>query len=364
MAPLLSRRDFLKFSGLSLGSVALTASLPASLVNWAGPQPSPTPVQIPAGVPGVGRVTTAFIYCYKDPDFKSERVLSFKRDHLLPILEEITSTAGPKYNPRWYRLEAGYVHSGHVQRVEKSHLNTPLSAIREGGQLGEITQPFTRVHRKTRFGWVPLYRLYYSSVHWITGLDVGPDGTPWYLLTDELLHVQYGLPATHVRPIDAQELSPISPDVPVGQKRIYISLRDQKLAAYEDKRVVFETSVSTGIPNEFRSEDEDEEEIPTATPAGSFHIQVKMPSKHMGDGRLTDEIGAYELVGVPWVCFFHVTGVAIHGTYWHDNFGRVMSHGCVNLCNPDALWIYRWSTPVALATEWNRKGYGTLVKIY
>jgi hypothetical protein len=83
----------------------------------------------------------------------------------------------------------------------------------------------------------------------------------------------------------------------------------------------------------------------------------------MGDGTLSPDLDAYELIGVPWVSFFHKDGVAFHGTYWHDNFGRMMSHGCVNMRNQDAKWLYRWSAPFAEASDWNRKGIGTVVRI-
>jgi lipoprotein-anchoring transpeptidase ErfK/SrfK len=68
---------------------------------------------------------------------------------------------------------------------------------------------------------------------------------------------------------------------------------------------------------------------------------------------------------VPWTSFFEfTTGVALHGTYWHDNFGARMSHGCVNMRTEEAKWIYRWTAPVARSTDWNRKGYGTRVEVY
>jgi lipoprotein-anchoring transpeptidase ErfK/SrfK len=104
--------------------------------------------------------------------------------------------------------------------------------------------------------------------------------------------------------------------------------------------------------------------LPTETPRGIFNIDPKVPAKHMGNGQLTAEIGAYELPGVPWTCFFeHMTGIAFHGTYWHDNFGGRMSHGCVNMRIEDAKWLYRWSTPVAKPSDWTRKGYGTRVEV-
>ncbi len=89
-----------------------------------------------------------------------------------------------------------------------------------------------------------------------------------------------------------------------------------------------------------------------------------MPLRHMGDGRLTSSIGAYELPGVPWVGFFHPTGVAFHGTYWHTDFGRPLSHGCINMRNIDAKWLYRWSTPEVPFTEMRADALGTRVYVY
>jgi hypothetical protein len=83
----------------------------------------------------------------------------------------------------------------------------------------------------------------------------------------------------------------------------------------------------------------------------------------MGDGQLTSDVNAYELPGVPWTMVFHKTGVALHGTYWHDNFGARMSHGCVNLRSVDAKWLFRWTEPVYDPSDWYKIGYGTLVQI-
>jgi hypothetical protein len=245
--------------------------------------------------------------------------------------------------------------------VDKAHLNPLQSSFPETGQLGEITVPYTQSLRKARSGeWYNLYRLYYESTYWITGISAGPDGKPWYELTDDLLHVKYSVPYKHVRPIPASELTPIRPQVPAKDKRIEVSIRSQEVTAYEGSRVVRTFKVSTGIPNPNLPP----EELPTATPEGSHLISVKVPSRHMGDGQLTSDLEAYELPGVPWVSFFHAGGYALHGTYWHDNFGRMMSHGCVNLRNPDARWIFRWSLPTADPGVWNCKGRGTPVRVY
>jgi len=50
----------------------------------------------------------------------------------------------------------------------------------------------------------------------------------------------------------------------------------------------------------------------------------------------------YDLANVPWTMFFYA-GYAIHGTYWHNNFGHPMSHGCVNMTTTEAKWLYEWA---------------------
>jgi lipoprotein-anchoring transpeptidase ErfK/SrfK len=84
----------------------------------------------------------------------------------------------------------------------------------------------------------------------------------------------------------------------------------------------------------------------------------------MGDGLLTDAIDAYELPGVPWTCFFAPHGIAFHGTYWHDNFGTPMSHGCINMRTEEAKWLYRWSLPETKSRIWEKRGYGTRVDVF
>jgi lipoprotein-anchoring transpeptidase ErfK/SrfK len=344
----LSRREFLKLGGLGLSSLASQ-----SLRVLLPPEEKSDPV-------GVARVTISEIGVYKEPDLKSDRLEARKRDELVNLFEEIISPNGPPLNPRWYRVVGGYTHSAYLQRVDNASPNIPVRHIPGGGRLGEITMPYVQSMQLTAEGWSPVYRLYYQSVHWVTGIEIGPDGQPWYRLKDELLRLDYHVPATHVRLLDPEEVSPISPDVPPGRKWIDVSLRDQTLTAYEDGEIVLHTQISSGLPSIAPIG-----KIPTDTPKGQFFIDPKMPSKHMGDGRLTAEIGAYELPGVPWVCFFEFnTGVAFHGTYWHDNFGARMSRGCVNMRPGEARWLYRWSNPPAQATDWNRGGFGTRVTVY
>jgi len=101
---------------------------------------------------------------------------------------------------------------------------------------------------------------------------------------------------------------------------IEIDLTNQTLYAYRDNQLITGFKVSTGTSSH-------------KTVTGTFKIFTKYPTITMtGPG--------YDLEGVPFSMFFY-KGYAIHGTYWHDNFGTPMSHGCVNMKTDDAAWIYK-----------------------
>ncbi|MEW5870342.1 MAG: L,D-transpeptidase family protein [Chloroflexota bacterium] len=345
-----SRRDFLKLSGMCLAGAAFPGR---------GPLAGPWPPQEFKAARMRGRVTASHISRHEEPDFSSPRLGWLRRDTTLKLIEEIESPSGPGYNPRWYRVWEGYIHSGYVQRIDGAHTNRVVEALPEDGQLGEISVPFTdSLQWVQHSSWERLYRLYYQSVHWATALEMGPDGTGWYALVDEPLHVRYYVPAAHVRLIPKEEIRPLAVDVPAEEKRIEVNLDEQMLVAYEGERVVRRCQVSTGARGQ-----SSEDGLPTATPQGAFNVQVKWPSRHMGDLALTDDVEAYELPGVPWVSIFHHWGIAFHGTYWHDNFGRKMSHGCVNMRNEDAKWLYRWTTPPVAPGKRYGSGLGTRVII-
>ena len=116
---------------------------------------------------------------------------------------------------------------------------------------------------------------------------------------------------------------PPPPNPPAtGIKKIDIDLSDQLLRAYVGSTEVYRCIVSTG-----RS--------PYITVTGQFRIYAKYRYTLMtGPG--------YYLPNVPHTMYFY-RGYAIHGAYWHNNFGTPMSHGCVNLTLPDAEWMYNWA---------------------
>jgi lipoprotein-anchoring transpeptidase ErfK/SrfK len=344
MSESFSRRDFLKLSAFGLSSLALRPYFGQS-------------EEIDSGT--IARVAINSVSIYSQPNDKSRILYQRYRDELINVYSEVISPDGPGYNPVWYKVWRGYVHRAHLQTVKVS-LNQVLSEIKNERQLCEVSVPLTQSMRFTKaYGWQKIYRLYYESTHWITGIEQGPDGDPWYRVMDELIDMEYFVRAEHLRPIPHEELTPISPDVSPEKKRIEVSIAQQTLTAYEGDTVVLQTKISSGLPDRRQNPPGG---ISTDTPTGIFNIQSKMPSKHMGGGELTDDLEAYIIPGVPWTCFFEPkTGVATHGTYWHTNFGMQMSHGCVNMKTEEAKWIFRWTTPIAEPDKIETLGRGTQV---
>ncbi|WP_162910054.1 LysM peptidoglycan-binding domain-containing protein [Aggregatilinea lenta] len=148
-------------------------------------------------------------------------------------------------------------------------------------------------------------------------------GSPYTIYSGQVLVIPAGgsaIPQSYAP-------APAQPTTSVG-KDIVVDLSDQRVYAYENGQLVRNVLVSTGLYN-------------TPTVQGTYRIYVKYDSQAMsGPG--------YYLPGVPYVMYFY-QGYSLHGTYWHNNFGQPMSHGCVNLPTPEAAWFYGWAeigTPV------------------
>jgi lipoprotein-anchoring transpeptidase ErfK/SrfK len=110
-----------------------------------------------------------------------------------------------------------------------------------------------------------------------------------------------------------------------GEKWIEVNVTAQQVTAWEGDVPVFTFTGSTGLPN-------------TPTVLGEFRIYWKLKSTLMtGPG--------YYLPDVPYTMYFY-KGYSLHGTYWHNNFGQPMSHGCVNLETGDAQKLFEWADPV------------------
>jgi hypothetical protein len=316
-----------------------------------------------AGAPGffpplptlpLGRVAVRSVDVRKEPDPEAPSSLSFPKDLIIQIQKTVEAN-NPEGNPRWLQIREGYVHSGGIQPVEY-HPQIPSLDIRQTVPA-EVCVPITQSYRTVIPREEILYRLYYKSVHWVTGVLIGENSRIWYALRDQQLGLPLFAPGEHLRLLLPQDYSPLSADIPPLLKRIEVRLGRQELTAYEEDNPVRVIRVSSGMA--LGGED-------TLTPHGTFNVQNKLAAMHMGNGRITSDPLAYELPGVPWVCIFEPkNGVALHGTYWHNDFGRPRSHGCLNLSPDDALWLYRWTSPPA--PEPKIKGtiaLGTRILIY
>jgi len=336
-----SRRDFLKLGGLTLASLAFTSF-----------QPEFTEFDDIDLV----RVATDSVSVFKEPDDNSHIVRTWQRDELVHVYETINSGT-PGYNPVWYSVFGGYMHRARLQKVRIQY-NSSLTSIPDTKLLAELTVPYTQPYRYNQWdGWYPIpYRLYYTSIQWITGIEAGPDGKAWYIVQDVGdKNIFYYVPAMQLRPISPEEITPLSPMISPDKKHIEVNLRTQLLTCYENDQIVFNTDVSTGL------------EYGYDTPTGQFKINDKLASQRMRTtNRFAEDIA---LAGVPWCSYFTEQGHAFHGTYWHDNFGIRMSHGCVNMRTEDSKWLFRWSLPTASFGDINKltldtKGYGTSVNIH
>ena len=110
---------------------------------------------------------------------------------------------------------------------------------------------------------------------------------------------------------------------------IEINLAEQTLAAYDNDQLVYATIISSGVD-------------PYWTRPGLFQIYKKKDTEDMSGAFEADKSDFYSLQTVPWTMYFDQSR-AIHGAYWHTNFGYNQSHGCVNMSIGDSAWLYDWA---------------------
>ena len=333
-----SRRDFLKLSAAGF----LSAWLSELRLERALAAPPPQ-----------GRMTLSGIALFDGPAFNAKKVHVFGRDEVVNITGVVDGDAGNPANNQWYRLNwEGYTYSGWVQPVE-THYQKASFQIPAGGQLGEITVPFSITRLQPSVWAKNGYRAYYGTTHWVTGVTVNRyEKGIWYEIYDSHLQKSFFVAAGDLRLVPDDELSLLSADIADERRQIYVDTATQLVTAFEDEKPVLMARCSSGGSG-------------TKTPLGKYRTFHKGPTIHMtNDG----EAGAgpgYDLPGVPWVTFFTGTGFSFHGTYWHNDYGRPRSHGCVNLTPADAKFLYRWTHPIVpVGTQYlYQPGEGTHVEI-
>jgi len=222
------------------------------------------------------------------------------------------------------------MHSGYVYPSRNQPSAEVIVNVEEPGFWAQVCVPIAQAwpHPGAQYA---SRKLYYGTVYRVVRADRGPTGEWWYQLQEGISFFGPGpyVSARSLRRIPSPELSPIS--LGYQDKMIRIDVDAQLLTCYEGKRMVFYTRIGSGVYDK-------------ATPHGEFTVLFKRHTSRMigGDG---DE--HYDLPGIAFPTYFTYSGVAIHGTYWHNDFGRRHSHGCVNVTNDAARWVFRWADPVA-----------------
>jgi hypothetical protein len=340
--PLITRREFLKLA--SAGSLAFALGdlrLDRAVADSA-------PIK-------QGRVTFSGTPLYDAPTFKANQIHNFGADKVVEIAAiDENGEQGNPFNSTWYQIDNGYTYSGWVQPVETNY-QKPIFNIPEKGQLGEITVPFSDTKKDPYVYADRGYRIFYGSTHWVKRTLVTRDEKSiWYEIYDFYLKKSLYVSAHDMRLVPNDELTTLSPEVPDQDKHIVVDLGSQLVTAFEGEKLVFSQRCSSGVKG-------------TDTPKGEFTTYHKGPSVHMtNEGDAVEDEHVYSLPGVPWCSFFTGAGNAFHGTWWHNDYGRPRSHGCVNLPSEAAKFLYRWTKPTVPPDEdyVHLPGEGTNVHIF
>jgi lipoprotein-anchoring transpeptidase ErfK/SrfK len=338
-----SRRQFLQQSATALCGFALTPApfSKSSLLDEGDTQT-------------IGRVLFDDVPTFSQPDSNATRTGTHQFNDILQLSQPISADAGDGHKAIWFATpQNGYIQSINVQVVQ-NQLNIARDDVPKSGRLAEVTVPLTEAwpadKQKSRTQQI----FFYGSVHWVYGLGKDADENLYYLVIEDRWNETYYVDATHMRIIEDDELAPISPTAELGQKEIVVDTARQMLFAYQDNHLVMACGISTGVFNNGSN---------LSTPAGEYFINYKRPTRHMVH---SDKIGINdsELYGVPWVSYFTNSGIAFHGTYWHNDYTQPRSHGCVNMPIQDAKWLYLWSDPIIEPrAKLHVSRYGTSVKV-
>jgi hypothetical protein len=334
----LSRRKFLKMS-----SATLAAVFSPSWKRWMPPLEDLAPAtaqDTTEPLARMGRALAGGVTVVDKPESGAARVAYHRRDESFIITGEVRAPGLNRHNDLWYETEDGYVFSAWVQPMLKYPPQPTYHDLGEWGLWGEICQAHTSARIAPHPAAAEKYRYYYGTTYHIVGVHRDEAGNDWYELFDELPPTaSYYVLAQDVRVCPRSELAPINPFV--GDKRIEIDLGNQQVTCFENGQVVFSCGCASGAA--FTMADGSVANF--GTPRGEYNVLLKQASRHMV-GEDENSPDYFDLPGVPWDTFFDLEGRAIHGTYWHNDYGVPRSHGCVNVSIDAARWIYRWTHPI------------------
>ena len=223
----------------------------------------------------------------------------------------------------WVRINNGeWVRRSDLWYAQPSYLHGYEFTGQEQGRLGFVYAQNLNIRSRAGLNsaWVGSLRRY-------TAVEVYDEqwagGQIWYRIGEN----RWVLGDWVIDVLPVKRPAQVGPD----EKWIDVNLAQQTLVAYEGDRPVYATLVSSG-----RKDHE--------TARGLNRIWVKLDAGRMSGGNPADPMEYYNLEDVPWTMYFY-KDFGVHGAYWHDQFGGVRSHGCVNLSPIDSFWVYNWAGP-------------------
>ncbi len=359
----LSRRRFLAATATAAAGLAL----PTFIVKQTRAAVQ-TPLPAPHGLTGDefdfiqrreasldlwARIAWAGYPIREEPGLNMPVVEFIHADTVLPVLEVLHHEGGNPNNTLWYRIDRGYLYTSGVQPIKPYRMPQIVTEMDEEidgapGFWAEVIVPFTvprtepngvQVHDEFFGNRVPVTH-YFGSVHRVIDIVRDREDNVWYkALDDKPERPPVFVLGRHMRRLTARDFEPINPG---ADKKMVVTLSTQRIECFEGDELVFSTLTSSGAGG-------------FPTPKGEHAVVYKQPSRHMytdpGDpvmgGDAVGDEDFFDLPGVPFSVFFTTMGHAIHGTWWHGDYGRPRSHGCLNVTPEDARWLYRWVEPVA-----------------
>lgn len=343
-----SRRDFLKVAGVGLGAMAFR---PFDFDALYAPKRLPQfpPSEIIGRLLGLTDVRTR----PSNNDLVGVPVGKLYDDTLIEWGREVVGEAVGLTNQKYLETPQGYIWSSRVQPT-RNLPNTPITEMPAGqpGFWAEVTVPYIDITLEgapyspwiqslISYNFPP--RVYYGQVIWIDQIRQN-NGFTEYRWNEGPNGHGYGfgdifwMDGAGLKVLTEQETSALSPEVDPAEKKIVANLTYQTLSCFEGNNEVFFCRISSGAIFDFQG-------TPTeayATPVGDLNTHWKIVSLNMSGG---GSAAGYSTPAVPWSTVISGEGIAIHGAFWHNDFGERRSHGCINVKPEDAKWIFRWTTP-------------------
>lgn len=374
----ISRRDFLKVAGVGLGALAFKPyKLETDYEELYAPKRLP---QFPDSEI-IGRLVDATDVRSSpnnDPLLNTS-IGALPADSLVPWQREVIGNAVGLTNQKYLETPQGYIWSSRVQPT-RNLPNTPIAEIPAGqpGFWAEVTVPYVDLTLEgvVASPWMKDHqtynfqpRVYYGQTIWIDQVrqnngfieyrwNEGADGHGYgYGAYGEF----FWLDGAGVKVLTDADVAPLSPEIDPNEKKIVVSVTYQTLSCFEGNNEVYFCRIASGqVFDPLTGAISDQ----YATPVGDLSAWRKIISQNMTAGNAQS---GYSTPAVPWCTFISGEGVAIHGAFWHNDFGERRSHGCINVSPADAKWIFRWTTPYITVEQSEQKlvypDHGTVVSV-